>query len=788
MIFPHTRTLCSLVVLFLSLLPAVGHAQGFLIPENPDSELWRRTRTAPPPTTYRVDRIQVDAAIQEQVATVSVAQTFRNTCSQPLQVRFCFPLPYDGAVDQMTFLVDQQEWPGRLIKADDARRQFANYVRRLQDPALVQWMGTGMFQTQVFPVPAGGQRTVTLRYTQLLRRTGELTDWIVPLQPAATRGTEVGEVQIEARLHSKTPLANIYSPTHEVEVERPDQQTAKISMTKSGGSIRGDFRLLWDHGEQPVRMSMVGFRDDLEEDGYFMLILQPDLPAIDEEKDENGKQIVLVIDKSGSMSGEKIDQVRQAASNLLGKLRPRDQFELITYDNDVESYANGLTKAKRETVKDAQAYVASMLAGGGTNIHDALQNALKTAAKADGRPYVVFLTDGRPTVGVTEPGKIVNAAVETNSAEARVLSLGVGHDVNSRLLDKMSASLQGQSIYVRPGESIDLHVKRLYARIGAPALSDVELEITVGDKPGGVRRLYPRDLVDLFSGDQVIVVGRYRRGGDVEIRLNGNLNGEPQEFKYRAALPTEATGHRNAFVERLWAIRRVGAIIDEIDLQGESDELVEELISISKKHGILTPYTAFLADEEVGLNDRLAQRRQADISLQDLRAETGSGAFRQRAFKGELKGASRSADAEKSLEAFGGLGGFGGGGRQGAPAASSIGGQPAEALSLSTRSGESGSPAIQATPVPRPSLQQARATTRDAIRAIAGKTFYHRQGIWVDSSANEKQIAEAEPIKWFSEAYFELLDKLNQDQKAWLAENESVVLVVKGKSYRVERE
>ncbi len=743
-------------------LPAA--AQGFLLPENPDLPHWRRPVPHVPVQTYRVDKIEVDASIQDQVATVQVAQTFRNTCSQTLKVRFVFPLPYDGAIDQMTFLVDGDELPGKLMEADQARKKFADYVRRMQDPALVEWMGMGMFQTQVFPVPPGAERTVSLRYTQLLRRSGSMTDWMLPLKPAASQGVPVGKINVSARIRSNTPLANVYSPTHDVSIKKPDARTAEVKFNQTGQRIEGNLRILWDTAEDPLPMSMVGYRENEKEDGYFMLLLQPDLPEPSNKDRKRGKHVVLVLDKSGSMKQKKIEQARDAAQYVLGQLKPRDQFELITYDNGVEAYSGSLTAADQDSIADASDYVASILAGGGTNIHEALQTALQTSRAADDPAYIVFMTDGRPTAGITDVAKIVAEAKQANKANARVLSLGVGHDVNSRLLDKLSAELFGQTIYVSPGEAIDDHVRRLYDRIGAPALTDVKLTITVDGKKSAVRQLYPQEIVDVFSGDQVVVVGRYRQAGEVRVELSGQLGDAKKTFTFRDSLPdAERSRQRNQFVERLWAVRRIGSIIDEIDLHGEQAELVDELVALSKKHGVLTPYTAFLADEEVALNDRVTQQAAARSSLGRLQAESGADAFRQRAAKGVLKQAARPSSSDRAFGDFA------------APS-------PAAGQGAGGR-GQQAANAINTGPIAAPAKPGVAA--QPAMQLIAGKTFFLRNGILIDAQATDKQIANPEKVTQFSDRYFELVDLLKDDQKAWLAQNQPLLVVVKEQAYQI---
>lgn len=782
-----------LLSLLFSLIGANSAAtvlgQGFLIPSDPKVAYWHPRpgipitppiRT-PPPRTYEVEKIAVDASIQDQVATVTVAQTFRNTSSQTLQVRFVFPMPYDGAVDQMTFLVDGNELPGELMDADEARKKFADYVRRREDPALVQWLGTGMFQTQVFPVPAGAERTVSLRYIQLLRRTGSMTEWLLPLDPARTGGTPVKKLEVHARIRGAAPLTNVYSPTHDLKIDKQNRRTVSIKINESKPASSGNLRILWDQTEAPVPMSLVGYQGSSKEDGYFMLLLQPDLPEPTTEDRQQGKRIVLVLDKSGSMKQEKIKQARAAVSYVLSQLKPRDQFELIAYDNTVESYARTLTPAKKKTVQDATEYVESLLAGGGTNINDALQAALQVTEKESKPAYIVFLTDGRPTAGVTKIGQIVANATAANTQRARLLSLGVGHDVNSRLLDKLSDEMLGQTIYVSPGEAIDDHVRKLYDRIGAPALTDVDIRLSVDGKPGAIRQLFPHDMVDLFSGDQVVIVGRYRRAGELKIELTGNLGDEKQTYKFQGILPNakESKGS-HAFVERLWAIRRIGSIIDEIDLHGEQAELIDELIALSKRHGVLTPYTAFLADEEVGLNDRQAQTGAARSSLGRLHLESGAEAFHQRSAKSQLKSASRYNQAAQAYSVV-----------ENGPASGS-------ASPASNQMNQAGRPAL--TPIRsangfgaggmrQPTLHPAtpskpRAST-PPVRLLGERTFYQRGEMLVDAMATDKQLAQPQTIKQFGDGYFDLLEKLTSEQKIWLAQNQPLIVVINDVAYKI---
>ena len=204
---------------------------------------------AEPPTSYKIQELAVNATVTDQVAKVQVSQSFVNTGSRQMEVSFIFPLPYDGAVDQMTFMVDGKEYEAKLLSAEEARRVYEGYIRRNQDPALLEWMGTGMFKTSVFPVPPGAKRTVTMRYSQICRKTEGLTEWLFPLSTAKYTSHPVEKVTVDVTVQSQVPIKNVYSPTHSIELKRPADNTARITFASSNEIPSSDFRLMYDVGE-----------------------------------------------------------------------------------------------------------------------------------------------------------------------------------------------------------------------------------------------------------------------------------------------------------------------------------------------------------------------------------------------------------------------------------------------------------------------------------------------------------------------------------------------------------
>jgi Ca-activated chloride channel family protein len=739
------------------LLPAIGSAQGLLVDVSPDHSvrlprpiiIWRPhphprpiPRPTPPPASYKIKELSVQAKISDQVAKVQVSQSFVNTGSRQMEVCFVFPLPYDGAVDRLTLLVDGKEYDAKLLDAKAARKMYEDIVRKNKDPALLEWLGSGMFKTSVFPVPPGAERKVTLRYSQLCRKNQGLTEFLFPLSTAKYTSHAVEKVTFQVAIESSAKIKNVYSPTHAIETKRPDNRHAVIKFTATNEVPTSDFRLFYDIGKKQVGATVMSYRPDGDDDGYYLLLASPEIKAADAEPSK--KTVVFVVDRSGSMSGKKIEQAKGALQFVLNNLHEGDLFNIVAYDSEVESFRPELQKYDDKTRQAALGFVEGVYAGGSTNIAGALKSALSQLKDSSRPNFVIFLTDGLPTVGETNESKIVVASKSENEVRARVFAFGVGYDVNSRLLDRLARTNFGQSEYVRPDEDIEASVGRLYNRIGAPVMTDVAIKFDVENhKPERgpvVNRVYPRDVYDLFAGEQLVQVGRYKQPGDAKVVVTGSVGGERQKLDFPAKLTKNSGDETNAFIEKIWAMRRVGEIIDEIDLKGKNDELVKELVALATRHGILTPYTSFLADENSNHRDIARTTEAASERLGALDRADGISGFAQRRAKGELQ---RSAQAP----AASGPGNAAGGG----------------AFYYSETEGKK--------------------VAVNTVRNVGSKTFFLREGRWVDSTATAVQEKSPIRVERYSDDYFELVSKYGKTAAQYLAINEPVIVVLGDKAY-----
>ncbi len=672
----------------------------------------------------RVRSVEVHADIQDQAAKVTISQLFQNPSPVPMEAQLIFPIPTGAAVSGLTLMVGGKEMPGRLIGKDEARRIYEDIVRRRRDPALLEYMGQDLFQTSVFPVPPNGESTVQIRYSQLLKKDSGLIDFLLPLGTAKHSVRPVENLSVAVTIAAAAPIRTVYSPTHQVDIARPDSTHANVKLNLRDVARPDDLRLLYSTDASPVGVNVLSYKPDSKEDGYFVLLATPE--ARSERTAHIPKTMVFLCDRSGSMSGEKIRQAKAALQFLVRQLEPGDTFNIVAYDSDVDTFRPELQRVTPETLRAASAWVDGINAGGGTNIDGALRTGLHMLNDSSRPNYIIFLTDGQPTSGEIQEARIIANAAQENKVRARTFAFGIGFDVNARLLDRIAREMRGQSVYVRPNENIEAPVSTLYAKIGAPMMTDVAVDIQLDG--GATSRIYPRQMPDLFRGDQLVLVGRYRQGGAARIRLSGTAAGKKQEHTYQANFTGSSAGENNAFVARLWATRRIGEIIDDLDLHGRNQELIEELVGLSQRYGILTPYTSFLADENVNLSavrENAAKARQsADVQLSVV---AGAAGIEQRTFKGQLQNAA------------------------------------------------------QASAAPAPSAKESQ-----TMQQVGQKTFFRKQGLWQDSTITAAQAGNAKHIVQFSREYFDLAAAHGGAMAQYLAFREPVQVNIAGQVYQID--
>lgn len=687
-------------------------------------EPWPLPVPVPPPpgrrpAPVRLEAMTTTAAARDGVVSVQVVQVFRNHGATQSEGAYLFPLPAGAVVGKFQMRVDGEEHGAELLDAGKARSIYEAIVAQSRDPALLQYVGRGLIQARVFPIPPGAERRVELSYDQVLAR--DAGAWELALPAGGAHGG-APRVQVEVRLEASAPLRTVYSPTHQVQVVRDGERRATVRYTGAGS---GDLRLLYGGGQSDVAATLMTYRPGAE-DGYFLLTLTP--PATAAAAAVVPRDVVLVLDTSGSMAGAKITQAKQALRFVLERLNPGDRFNLVAFSSDVRPYAD--TLRPRSEWQAAAAWVDGLQAVGGTNISGALGTALflaRTGAEA-GRPqYVVFLTDGLPTVGPQDSETILKLVAADATRDQRIFTFGVGFDVNTDLLDGLAAGFKGAGTYVRPDEDLEDAVSRFYAKVAQPVLADLALQLA------GARTydLYPAPLPDLFAGGQLVVLGRYSGDGPGRVTLTGHTGTGTRTLVYDD-LAFARRDQAHDFIARLWAGRKIAYLLTQVRQGGHSREVVDEIVQLSLRYGILTPYTSFLVQEPGMAASPTAAREEAARKVMDA-PPSGVGAVTQSATVGNLK-------AADSLQA-----------QQQAPAAP----MPA--------AGPTG-----ATAAPLPAMQQ-----------VADRTFVQRDGIWTDTEYREGMTAQA--VAFGSARYFELARR----HPGALSVGLPLLVVLDGQAYQI---
>ena len=574
------KTLAALAGLAVLLAAAPGlRADGFIIPNpRPGQDI--------PPLSVKYHHVKVE--IVNQVARTSVDQVFVNHFDRDIEGTYIFPIPEGASVSEFAMYIGNERVQGEILDSREARRVYEDIVRRMRDPGLLEYMGRNLFRARVFPIPAKGEKRVQISYTEVLKSDGGLVKYLYPLNTERFSRDPLDDVSISVRVESEVPIVNVYSPSHKVSVRKDGPGRALVGYEEKRVRPDKDFLVYYSLSKDDVGLSFMNWEGP--EGGYFMLLASPRYAAAGERA--VNKSIVLVLDSSGSMSGAKIRQAKEAARFILNHLSPRDEFSLVDFDDGVTAFSEALVPATAENVVRALKFVDGIEDSGGTNINDALIQALSRMRGGERPNYVLFLTDGLPTVGTTETADILRHAQQANSSRSRVFVFGVGNDVNTELLDRISSDHRGTSVYIGETEDLEAAISGFYEKISSPLLSD----LAVTFRGIETSQVYPRSLPDLFKGSQLVLVGKYKGRGPVSIVLTGKSGREEKRFVLEGR--ALVSGDSFNFLPRLWATRRIGYLLEEIRLQGSNQELADEIRRLGLKYGIVTPYTSFLVTEK----------------------------------------------------------------------------------------------------------------------------------------------------------------------------------------------
>lgn len=820
----------------IAAMPVSVRADGFIIVMEPGSAptpVPGHFQFAPLSVTYH--RVTVD--INDMVATTTVDQEFYNPNPQRLEGTYIFPLPPGAHIDKFSMDVNGKLTDAELLDATKARGIYEEIVRKYKDPALLEYTGRDAFKARIFPIEPNSRKQVKISYTQLLKSDTGTVEYTYPLNTEKFSARPLENVSVKVNLTSKVPLKSVYCPSHNVEIRREGDMKATVGYEERNVRPDTDFKLIFSRTTAAVGVDLLTYRNG-PDDGYFLLLASPgmDLPAGAQVQQ---RDVCFVLDTSGSMAeggGLKMEQAKKALSFCLANLNPGDRFEIVRFSTEAEAFFGELKLAEKANIDKAVAYVQTLKPIGGTAIEDALKKAMalqppgaiahtdlgagRVAAEfVPDRPYVViFLTDGQPTIGETDEDTLVASVSKAIpfgkdspvGKNTRIFSFGIGTDVNTHLLDRIAAETKAFSQYVLPQEDIEVKVSSFYTKISQPVLSNVQLAFTGADIKA--TQFYPAAMPDLFKGEMLIAFGRYSGKGAAAVKVTGTLNGMAREFATDVNFAEQDTSR--PFIPQLWATRRVGWLLDEIRLRGESSELKDEVTRLAREHGIVTPYTSYLIIEDearrgvplaLQTQRELAGDREAAPYARDLyrsaRAEFSDRARRAggRAVENakdidELKRSDNQAQARGQGQRLaksggrsagrrpgsgGGLFGNNGGGGNAPGQAPEAAAQPADA----TAAGGGEEARAEAGMDGAGGYKEAQNYAQQA-RVVNGRAFYQNGPTWTDATAQNRKDLKQLQVAFNSDDYFALMAKY-PDAAQWFSLGNEVDVVLGDTLYQI---
>ena len=722
-----------------------------------------------PQQQVEITSVAAEVRILEQVATTTMDVGLSNPTRQIQEAEMLIPVPDGAVVRSFTFAGSAKESTAKLLPKTEAQSIYRSIVAKLRDPALLEFAGYSLIRSSVFPVPAGGTQRVRIVYEHVLKADGNRIDYVLP----RSESFEASRIpwSISLRISSSAPISGVYSPSHQVSVEHTGNQHALVRTAANQQLEPGPFRLSYLANASAVTASLLAYPDARVGGGYFLLLAG--VPADMQRKEPAMKrEVTLVLDRSGSMNGEKIEQARAAALQVLEGLEPGEAFNIIDYSDSIAKFSEKPVIKDANTLRQARSYVERIKASGGTNIHDALVEAMRQPPTANMLPLTIFLTDGLPTSGETRESAIKNAVVKSNSHKRRIFSFGVGYDLNAPLLTSIASATRATPTFVFPNENVETKVSQVFKRLSGPVLAEPQLATL--DKSGtvttrAVRELLPGELGDLFEGDQLVVLGQYQTEDPLHFRLSGNYLGTPRTFDLKFDLSKATT--RNAFVPRLWASRKIARLVELITEAGAETaaaaparisssaiaysagsmrpapsnaalndpklkELVDEILRLSTEYGILTEYTAFLATDGTDFSNLETLNTRARESLVNNAQSVRSG-------MGGVSQASNNA-VQKS-----------------------------------------GANMNRSNSYLNQNMERVEITT---VQQITDRTFFKRNNRWVDASALKNEAAKPDQIVEFgTPEFYKLVDRLVRDgREGILALSGELLVVIDGKTVLIK--
>jgi Ca-activated chloride channel family protein len=609
-------------LLLLSWSSRPGSAQsGALIPS---------TGNKPDPATLSLQVMKVDVLIDNQHARVRVLQIFDSHVAQVLEGKYLFALPPPASVSDFAVWDGDMRIPGVMMEKRRANAVYSQIKQQQVDPGLLQQddehEGSSAFSAKVFPIPAYGTKRIEMEYTEVLPVESLTSHFTFPLKPSFGDPQRVAEFTLHVHVMSDYPISRLAPgiDTYPLKVTKSEANEFEGEFQARELELKEDFAfdyhinvpesaLSWIAYRAPEQISAYDLRDPVlaarNPDGYFeartifnQRRVTDNAPQQDSQQPRN---IILLLDTSLSMYGEKLKRAVEALDYFLHSLTPRDQFDLILFNEEPSALSPSPLTATAENVERALDFIKSSTLGGGTDLRKGLAKSIEVAAAfPKGEHSIVLVSDANPTLGTRNLKQIVRAlnAGNANAPAARVFAFGLGSDANGALLEALAKAGHGYFARARETEDIATALKIFFEHVGRPSIENLHLTPAQRDN---LYQVYATGDYS-FDGSSLAFVGRYKQPtAQTTVSVQGQYGTETINLSRSVGLPEFADTHEH--LPRLWARARVDALLREMDTNGEREDYIAEIIRLSEKYKFVTPYTAFIAAPRALLRPRLIQ-------------------------------------------------------------------------------------------------------------------------------------------------------------------------------------
>jgi Ca-activated chloride channel homolog len=589
-------------------------------------------------------RTDVKADISGFLVRATVTQEFENTADHKIEAVYTFPLPQNAAVDDMTMLVGGRTVKGKIKKREEAKQIYEDARRNGNVASLLDQERPNIFTQSVTNIMPGEKVKIVISYVETLKYENGNYEFVFPMVvgpryipgnaisktgggwakdtdrvPDASRitpnvakpGTRAGhDISVEVSLDAGVPLDNVISKTHDVDITRNGNNKAVVKLKDQATLPNKDFILKYDVAGRKINDAVLTHNG--ANGGFFQLILQPpDRPTNDQI---TPKELVFVLDTSGSMSGFPIEKAKEAMKHAIDGLNPRDTFNLITFAGDTHVLFPQPVAATPENLRQAQNFLADRRGGGGTEMMKAIRAALDPTDSQEHVRIVCFMTDGY----IGNENEIISEI--KRHPKARIFSFGIGSSVNRFLLDKMAQAGRGEVEYVALNDDGSKAAKRFHERVQNPLLTDIEVDW------GGlqVSDVLPKQIPDLFSAKPLVLTGKYKAAGRAMIRLRGKQAG--QTLTREIAVDFPASQPQHDVLATLWARTKIDDLTMQDPGNAERLDLRESITALGLQYRLMTQYTSFVAVEEKIITDGTTPRR-VDVPVEMPEGVSYKGVF-----------------------------------------------------------------------------------------------------------------------------------------------------------------